>query len=185
MVIQLIFIAYNNDTSDLVETSILKDCFYFKEVIGHFKCIKLSVRLLRLEKGAYIKPHCDHNLGYEDNNFRLHIPVKANSNVDFVLDGSRLAMLPGECWYTNVNYIHSVHNGGESDRIHLVIDGERNFWSDSLFFSLAPKESFFPDKVENHSVGTLSKIIEELKLSDEPAAKQLIVTLSKELNQKL
>jgi len=174
--------ALNNDEAPIIETHIIKDCLYFKEVICHFKCIMLTVRLLRLEVGAEIKPHSDYNLGYEDNNFRLHIPIITNDDVNFILDGNRLQMLPGECWYTNVNYIHSVSNKGKTDRVHLVIDGKRNAWSDDLFFSLAPKESFFPFKEEIHSAETLEKIIEELKISDQPAVKQLIITLQEELD---
>lgn len=169
--------ALSTDDSLVVETPILKNCKYFKVVIESFKFPILSARLLKLGVGAEIKPHRDHNLGYEDNCFRLHIPITTNENVSFVLDSDRLIMLPGECWYTNVNYIHSVSNNGESDRVHLVIDGERNTWSDALFFSLAPKESFFPIKEEKYDPETLKRIIEELKHSDLPAAKQLIIKL--------
>jgi hypothetical protein len=173
--------ALNNDDA-IIETPILKNCAYFKEVINHFKFPLLSVRLLRLEVGAYIKPHTDYNLGYENNNFRLHIPIKTNEDVHFILDGKRLKMLPGECWYTNVNFVHSVANNGKTDRIHLVLDGKRNEWSDNLFFSLAPKERFFNSNREKHSLETLQKIIEELKRSNQPAAKDLIIKLQKELN---
>lgn len=169
--------ALSTDDSLVVETPILKNCNYFKVVIESFKFPILSARLLKLGVGAEIKPHRDYNLGYEDNCFRLHIPITTNENVSFVLDSDRLIMLPGECWYTNVNYIHSVSNNGESDRVHLVIDGERNTWSDALFFSLAPKESFFPIKEEKYDPETLKRIIEELKHSDLPAAKQLIIKL--------
>ena len=174
--------AMNAGDETILETPIMKECLYFKEVIDHFKCTLLSVRLLRLEVGADIKPHSDYNLGYEDNNFRIHIPIKTNDDVYFILDGNRLIMLPGECWYTNVNYVHSVSNKGKTDRIHLVIDGERNAWSDDLFFSLAPKESFFPVREQIHTAENLKRIIEELKLSDQPAAQQLIVKLQEELN---
>ncbi len=174
--------ALSSDDSEIIETPIIKNCFYFKEVINHFKCSLLSVRLLRLGAGASIKPHSDYQLGYEDNSFRLHIPLSTNSDVNFVLDGDRLKMLPGECWYTNVNYTHSVSNEGKSDRIHLVIDGLRNAWSDKIFFLLAPKESFFPIKDENYSPETLKRIIEELKHSDQPAAEKLIIKLQEELN---
>ena len=174
--------AMNAGDETILETPIMKDCLYFKVVIDHFKCTLLSVRLLRLEVGADIKPHSDYNLGYEDNNFRIHIPIKTNDDVYFILDGNRLIMLPGECWYTNVNYVHSVSNKGKTDRIHLVIDGERNAWSDDLFFSLAPKESFFPVREQIHTAENLKRIIEELKLSDQPAAQQLIVKLQEELN---
>lgn len=175
--------AFSDNTSTISDTPIIKDCHYFKEVIGHFKCKLLSVRLLRLEVGASIKPHSDYNLGYEDNNFRLHIPIITNEDVNFVLDGTRLVMLPGECWYTNVNYVHSVSNKGKSDRIHLVIDCERNDWTDDLFFSLAPKESFFPLSEEIHSEKTLKRILEELKQRDVPAAKNLIVKLQEDLEK--
>ena len=93
-------------------------------------------------------------------------------------------MLPGECWYTNVNYTHAVSNHGKSDRVHLVIDGERNTWSDDLFFSLAAKESFFPIQEEVHDSETLIRIIEEIKHSDLPASKLLINKLQAELKAK-
>lgn len=163
------------------ETLTLQKCHYFKEVIDSFKCSILTARILRLGVGAEIKPHRDHELGYEDGNFRLHIPIVTNSEVQFILDGDRLTMLPGECWYTNVNYVHSVMNLGESDRVHLVIDGERNEWSDQLFFSLAPEENFQPISEENDSPEKINQIIEELKLSNEPIAEQLISELQKQL----
>lgn len=143
-----IFVS-SGDTSVVSETEVLKVCSYLKEVIDTFKFPVLSARILRLGAGAEIKPHRDHELGYENNNFRLHIPIKTNENVNFILDGIRLKMLPGECWYTNVNFIHSVSNKGETDRFHLVIDGKRNLWSDELFFSLAPEESFIYSPSEN------------------------------------
>ena len=183
--------APNGDTSNIFalsisnsvisETPLLKKCNYFKEVIDSFKCPILTARLLRLGVGAEIKPHSDHELGYEDGSFRLHIPILTNEKVEFILDGTRLTMLPGECWYTNVNYLHSVKNSGQSDRVHLVIDGERNEWSDRLFFSMAPEESFMPTTEKDQSPEEILKIIEELKRSNEPIAQQLI----KELQQKL
>ena len=167
--------ALSMDDSTVVETPIMNHCLYFKKVIASFKFPILSARLLKLGVGAAIKPHCDHDLGYEDNCFRLHIPIITNDNVNFILDGNQLKMLPGECWYTNVNYTHSVVNNGTTNRVHLVIDGERNAWSDDLFFSLAPKESFFPNKKETYDSETLKRIIEELKHSDLHAAKELII----------
>ena len=166
--------ALQTADSIVSETSILKECHYFKEIIDSFKCPILTARILRLGAGAEIKPHRDHELGYEDGSFRLHIPIVTNAKVQFVLDGTQLTMLPGECWYTNVNYVHSVTNLGKSDRVHLVIDGERNEWSDQLFFSLAPKESFQPIPKEIDSPKKIKLIIEELKRSNEPVAKQLI-----------
>ncbi|MCW5517633.1 aspartyl/asparaginyl beta-hydroxylase domain-containing protein [Muriicola sp. Z0-33] len=165
------------------ETAILKACDYMQEVINSFKVPILSARILRLGKGAKIKPHKDHELGYENNNFRLHIPISTNDKVQFILDGVNIVMRPGECWYTNVNYEHSVANEGKTDRVHLVIDGGRNEWSDKLFFSLAPKERFRTAPKEIEDPETLRKIIDQLTLSNEPAAQSLIEQLQQKLNQ--
>ncbi len=173
--------ALSASDSEISETSILKKCLYLKEVIGSIKCPILTARLLRLGVGAEIKAHRDHELGYENNNFRLHIPICTNSKVQFVLDGKLLKMLPGECWYTNVNYVHSVLNAGKSERVHLVIDYERNEWSDQLFFSLAPERSFKPEASENHSLERVKMILEELKHHDTPATHQLINELKLKL----
>ena len=166
--------ALPTSKTKIKETPILKKCLYFKEVIDFFKCPILTARILKLKAGSEIKPHRDHELGYEDGNFRLHIPIVTNADVQFILDGDELTMLPGECWYTNVNYVHSVKNSGEIDRVHLVIDGKRNEWSDQLFFSLAPKKSFQPIPKKNDSPETIKQTIEELRRSNEPIAKQLI-----------
>jgi hypothetical protein len=173
--------ALPTSNSVISETSILKECYYFKEVLETFKCSVLSARILKLGVGGEIKPHRDHELGYENNNFRLHIPISTNKDVKFVLDGTLLRMLPGECWYTNVNYVHSVTNSGKSDRLHLVIDFERNEWSDKLFFSLAPEESFQLIPEETNSPETIKLIIEELKQRSEPAAKKMIDELKLKL----
>jgi hypothetical protein len=175
--------ALSTSNSVASETSILKECHYFKEVIDSFECPVLTARILRLGVGAEIKPHRDHDLGYENNNYRIHIPITTNKDVQFVLDGTELKMLPGECWYTNVNYLHSVINSGKTDRVHLVIDFERNEWSDKLFFSLAPKESFEITAEENYSPETIKLIIEQLKYRKESAVEELINELQQKLTE--
>lgn len=137
---------------------------------------------MKLEIGSVINPHKDHASGYEDGMFRLHIPVTTNSEVEFILNGEQLIMKEGECWYTNVNFEHSVANRGKQARIHLVIDGERNDWSDSLFFSLAPRDSFFPKEEERYSKETLVQMIDSLKLWNDPAYEPHIIQLQKQLD---
>lgn len=177
--------ALSNSNLPITETKTLKKCLYFKEIIESFQCKVLSARILNLGVHAEIKPHRDYKLGYEDHNFRIHIPITTNKNVTFILDDEHLRMLPGECWYTNVNYIHSVKNSGDSDRVHLVIDYERNEWSDKLFFSLAPEESFQPFTKETLSAERIKQMIEELKYRNEPAAKQLLIELKFQLTKLL
>lgn len=137
--------AHNDSRIELKPTPSLKNCHYLQEVISSFKAPILSARLLRLSVGSIIKPHKDFKMGYEDNNYRLHIPITTNDQVSFILDDEKLSLLPGQCWYINANFTHSVSNFGNEDRVHLVIDLERNQWSDELFFSLASKESFVVD----------------------------------------
>jgi hypothetical protein len=156
--------------STLLETPLLKACDYFKEVISTFQCPISGV-------GADIKPHRDHELGYEDGSFRIHIPIITNAGVRFVLDGILLTMLPGECWYTNVNHVHSVSNAGATDRFHLVIDGERNEWSDQIFLSLASEENFQPKHTGNDSPEVMKRTIEELKRRNDSSAEALIKEL--------
>ncbi len=164
----------------VMETSLMKYCFYFKEVVDSLKFPIRSARLLRLGAGAEIKPHRDHDLGYENGNFRLHIPIFTNEDVQFVLDGTKIIMLPGECWYTNVNYVHSVINSGRSDRVHLVIDGVRNEWSDDLFFSAAPEESFQPF-LEQDAAEKIERTIEELKRNNSLSSQKWISQLEQKL----
>lgn len=175
----------NNPQVDNISTSItatpaMRNCHYFKEVIDVFKAPLLSVRLLRLASGSIIKPHKDYRLGYEDDNFRIHIPITTNRDVSFILDGHKLTMNPGECWYTNVNFTHSVSNDGKTDRVHLVIDLERNDWSDQIFFSLAPKEEFGISDTP-YPKDVLIQMISELERSNEPMAKELIKDYKRQL----
>lgn len=173
--------ALSTDSSPVSETHLMKECAYFKEVLDSFSFPILSVRLLRLEAGAEIKPHTDHELGYEDGQFRLHIPIVTNPDIEFILDGERLIMLPGECWYTNVNFVHSVANRGTEDRVHLVIDGERNAWTDELFFSQAPESSFEADREENLSPDTIKRMLEELRNNPQMAGHPIIEELEGKL----
>ena len=75
--------AHPTSNEELQSTEILNNCSYFKEVLNFFECSILSARILKLESGAVIKPHFDHELGYEDGTFRIHIPIQTNSNVEF------------------------------------------------------------------------------------------------------
>lgn len=131
------------------------------------------MRLLNLAAGAVIKPHKDYCLGYEDGSFRLHIPIITNPDVVFILDEKRIVMNEGECWYMDANFTHSVRNEGTADRIHLVIDGLRNQWSDALFFKEAQPEQFLTPKTPMDAA-TKNNMIEALKLLNTPAALQII-----------
>lgn len=168
--------AFSNNDEKLVATEILDSCTYFKEILDGFLFEKTAVRLLQLAAGAEIKPHSDNCLGYEDDSFRLHIPIITNSEVEFILDGTRLIMNEGECWYIDANFIHSVANRGTENRIHLVIDGIRNEWTDAMFYKEADKDQFVK-AAQVMSEEQKQLMIAELKRMNTPMADELIKNL--------
>lgn len=170
--------AFNFDSKEIVATEALGLCEYFIEILDSFHFEKAAVRLLNLSAGAQIKPHSDHCLGYEDGYFRLHIPIITNPDVIFILDDQRLIMNEGECWYINANFTHSVANNGAEDRIHLVIDGISNDWSDRLFFE-NHTENQFQKPVPEMDEKTKQQVIEQLKLMNTDIANEMIEKLNK------
>jgi hypothetical protein len=120
-------------TASFADTSNLDHCPYLREVLATFQCPLLSVRLLKLKARSNIREHKDFNLGYEDGEFRLHVPVVTNPNVKFFLNNERVIMGEGECWYLDLNLRHRVENESDADRVHLVIDCVVNDWVRALF----------------------------------------------------
>ena len=115
------------------DTPLLAHCPYLKEVIDFFQIEKTAVRLMKLDAGASIKPHRDHDLNFEEGEVRLHIPVITNPQLRFYLEQERLVMDEGSCWYLNLAREHEVINDGPAARIHLVIDGIVNEWLRAYF----------------------------------------------------
>jgi len=123
--------------SNFEDTALLLASPYFREVLGCFACPLHAVRLMRLAPGSVIKEHRDHDLCFEDGMVRIHIPVVTNTSVDFRLNGARVIMAAGSCWYLRLCDLHSVANRGPVDRVHLVIDAVVNDWIATLFRAAA------------------------------------------------
>jgi hypothetical protein len=121
-----------NAKSPVRDTPVLERSQNLRKLITSLKCPVRSARLLKLTPGARIKEHRDYDLGFEEGEIRLHIPIVTSSQVEFFLGGERLEMKEGECWYLNVSLPHSVDNRGSVDRIHLVIDCGVNDWLRAL-----------------------------------------------------
>lgn len=113
---------------EFIDTPVLRASPYLDQVLATFACELRSVRLMRLEAGGVIHEHSDFDIGLAHEEVRLHVPVATNDGVDFRLDGRRVVMQPGECWYLDLSRPHSVRNGGATDRVHLVIDAVANDW---------------------------------------------------------
>ena len=162
--------------SEYIDTALLEQCTYFKEVISTFKCPLEAVRLLHLAPGSIIKEHCDIGTAYADGVLRIHVPVTTNPKVSFIVGGESLRMLPGECWYADFSLPHCVRNDGTSSRVHLVIDALRNDWTDEIFESTgydfdAERKAKAPLKAVRE------RMIEELTHQDSPGARMLLQKL--------
>ena len=89
---------------------------YFEEVYNILteKWIIGRFRLLLLEPRTSLSWH-------RDPEPRLHIPVMTNPGAHLCIDDT-LKHLPadGSVWFTDTRNYHTVFNGGEENRIHLV-----------------------------------------------------------------
>jgi ribosomal protein S18 acetylase RimI-like enzyme len=123
------------------DTPVVERCPAIRGALSQLRCPQQAVRLLRLKAGSIIKEHSDHDLGFDDGEVRLHIPVSTNPEVEFVLNQVRVFMNEGECWYLNVNQPHRVANRGLTDRIHLVVDCVVNDWLREVLLAAAKREN--------------------------------------------
>jgi len=106
---------------------------YLASVLSTFECPLENARLLKLHAGSSILEHSDHTLGYADGLVRLHVPIVTNADVAFYLEGERMPMEQGECWYLDLNRPHRVDNRSDQDRVHLVIDCVVDDWLAGVF----------------------------------------------------
>jgi hypothetical protein len=159
-----------------MDTPLMQSFPSVQQLLGSIHCPVLSVRFLNLQSGAIIKPHRDHDLSFENGEARLHFPVFTNDKVEFYVDDELLHMHEGSCWYINANLMHRVTNGGDTDRIHLVVDCEVNDWLKDVF-TRAEKS----DKPDEDNREQLLKVIEELKRQNTEASQQLVRELEKSM----
>jgi len=105
---------------------------YIWSVVEEFDCQKSRVRLMRLKPGGQILRHSDPLHDISPRMVRLHVPICTNPDVHFVVNRRRVEMLPGEVWHIDVRFPHEVQNHGDGDRVHLVLDLQRNSKLDAL-----------------------------------------------------
>jgi hypothetical protein len=112
--------------TEFADTPFLETAQYFPKVFQSLRCPLQAARLMKLSAGSRIKEHTDLDLAAEEGIARLHIPIQTNDDVHFRLNGTRVVLKEGECWYLRLSDPHSVENLGKTDRIHLVIDAKVN-----------------------------------------------------------
>jgi Aspartyl/Asparaginyl beta-hydroxylase len=137
-----VMMIYSDPTAtEFEDTPMLRDCRYFREVLGAFECPLRAVRLMRLSPGSVIKEHTDLELSAEEGTARIHIPVTTNDDVEFYLNGSRVVLEAGSTWYLRLSDRHSVYNKGATPRVHMVIDAVVNGWLKALLESVALQQA--------------------------------------------
>jgi hypothetical protein len=119
-------------TDSVADTPIFDRCPNVRALVSSLQCPLRSIRFLKLGPGSRIREHRDYDLGFDEGQVRLHIPILTNTAVDFVLDAHRIEMKEGECWYLDLSLPHWVENRGSRDRVHLVIDCDVNEWLRTL-----------------------------------------------------
>lgn len=158
-------------------TEILNYCKYFDSVCKSFDAPILSARILILKAGSEIKEHTDYKASYADGIMRIHIPIVTDANVLFLINGKRVEMKPGECWYGNFSLPHSVTHSGATDRVHIVIDLERNEWTDALMKKSGYDFTLEGDKLP---IEVVRRMINELELSHTPSAAGIVNQLKEQ-----
>jgi len=154
------------------DTPLLAKTPYIKSIIDSWKCDKEAVRLLSLAPGSRIKPHKDYGCSYKSGFFRIHVPLLTNEGVYFTIGDERLQLQEGECWYMDFSATHSIVNEGRSDRVHLIIDGIRNSWTDELF-----EQHGYHINDRQYDDNTKAGMIAELERMDTDVARAIIANL--------
>jgi aspartyl/asparaginyl beta-hydroxylase len=180
-------------TEPLNDTPVLARSPSLQRALATLECPVKSARLLKLGPSARIIEHRDYNLSLEDGEVRLHVPITTSPLVEFYLNGERLVMLAGECWYINANLPHKVENRSDEDRVHLVIDCVVDDWLRSLVSSVSPRidSPTRPSKEKPSSPEALSRFCELVfqnvalqerlkQVSDKPLFIDLVVRVGEE-----
>jgi quercetin dioxygenase-like cupin family protein len=158
-------------------TPLLGEAPTLRALLDVLPCPVQSARLLRLAPGSLIKEHRDAELSFEQGEARLHFPIFTHPLVDFTIDGERVYMQEGECWYINANLPHRVSNPGPTERIHLVIDCTVSTGLQDLFEQSERRYS----TTDIHQ-GAQAQIIQALRLMKTDTASRLADEMEQQLN---
>lgn len=122
----VLLVTTNGDQNNLhdepmLPTPALDAMPYTKSIWSELDIPFMRSRFMRIRAGGQMPEHTDVHPWWDDK-ARVHIPVQTNNLVKFSCGGESVFMKIGECWAIDNSLPHSIENGGDSDRIHLVID---------------------------------------------------------------
>lgn len=105
---------------------------YLQSILNTFQCDKFIYRVHNLKAKGKINLHRDADRGLVNNIVRIHIPVTTNDEVYFYVEGERVCMQNGECWFADITQLHEVENRSDTDRLQLMIDCNLNDWWENI-----------------------------------------------------
>ncbi len=176
-------IVFQQPSDQFADTVFLEQSLYLREILNGFKCPLKTVRLLKLDAGAVIKEHRDMELCYEKGEVRFHIPVLTDPAVEFYLDGERVQLNEGECWYMNFNLPHCIDNKSNVNRVHLVIDAEVNDWVKEWFERDDLPEKKVVMEKDPYSIEVKQQMIARFREMNTPKGHELADKLEKEISE--
>lgn len=80
--------------------------------------------ITRLVPGGRIMPHADKDGAYVDDlsRSRYHVVLQGLPGSSYTCGDETVDMLTGEVWWFNPHLVHSIFNGSNDDRVHLLLD---------------------------------------------------------------
>lgn len=119
---------------ELQDTPLFDQFPEVRELLSEFGNKLHRVRFMRLKPGGgELERHTDQvdpdSGGSIGKLARLHFPIKTNDNVIFTVwdtkgEDEKIHMGKYECWFLDTRKPHMAVNGGNDERIHLVVDIE-------------------------------------------------------------
>jgi hypothetical protein len=120
----------NDDfNGEMAATEHLLASRYVMQVMDSIGGVWGRSRLMGLGPGGDVPQHVDTHY-YWRTHWRIHVPIVTNPAVTFSCGPETVHMAAGECWLFDSFRWHKVQNGGDAQRIHLVLDtvGGPRFW---------------------------------------------------------
>jgi hypothetical protein len=116
-----------------LKTPVLESSPAVDRFLDRLEADKERVRLMRLTPGDRIHWHRDEGASVDRRFVRVHLPVFTNDGSRSQISHVDTPWRPGALWYGDFSFPHRAHNGGNTDRVILVIDLVVNDWVRSLF----------------------------------------------------
>ena len=85
---------------------------------------------MEVKPNTHVYWHYDNNESIDDLNFeqnaRLHLPIITSKKVKLLLCNQNTQWEEGKLYYGDFSFPHSIYNGSNINRIHLIIDVKVN-----------------------------------------------------------